>query len=254
MATLIRTKSEAVPTIENDLAASVPAPFPAFARVQSSRGAPSILLSQPQQQGSTQQPIDVNVDVSQQPALPVGVEVAETVELGNTLVGWSPSRRCLGSFSRSVGGSSALCYSCHPFEHPNHRGNHQRHRESDPFLHIGLSNTKHNEYSLWTVYSETLPSRPQAFDGTLRQETSYQTRPHALNHPSTEQMVASPSPVSENEAVMNRPLAAGLKGLNSISPPEVDPLILSTHTQCSFDIRFPHHPLAFFLATEFMAR
>jgi hypothetical protein len=120
MATLTRTKSETVSTLESDLAASVPAPFPAFTRVQSSRGPPSILLSQPQQQGSTQQLVDVNVDISQQPALPIGVEVAETAQLANALVGGSSSRRYPGSFSRSVGGSTAFCYSCHSFEHPTH--------------------------------------------------------------------------------------------------------------------------------------
>ena len=87
MATLTHTKSETVSTLDSDLAASVPAPFPAFTRVQSSRGAPSILLSQPQQQGSTQQLVGVTMDVSQQPALPVGVEAAETAQLANALVG-----------------------------------------------------------------------------------------------------------------------------------------------------------------------
>jgi hypothetical protein len=89
MATLTRTKSETVPTLDSDLAASVPAPFPAFTRVESSRGAPSILLSQPQHQGPTQQLVDVtvDVDVSQQPTLPVGVELAEHAQLANALVG-----------------------------------------------------------------------------------------------------------------------------------------------------------------------
>src|SRR5258706_11029183 len=102
MATLTHTKSETVSTLDSDLAASVPAPFPAFTRVQSSRGAPSILLSQPQQQGPTHQLVDATMDVSQQPTLPVGVEAAETAQLANALVGGGSSWRCLGSFSQSV--------------------------------------------------------------------------------------------------------------------------------------------------------
>ena len=147
MATLTHTKSETVSTLDNDLAASVPAPFPAFTRVQSSRGAPSILLSQPQQQGSTQQPVDMNVDVSQQSTLLVGVEAAETPQLAGALVGGSTPRRCLGSFSRSIGGPATFCYSCLSFEHRTHWGNHQRNRESSAFLHMGLSSARHKEKS-----------------------------------------------------------------------------------------------------------
>ena len=157
MATLTHTKSETVSALDNDLAASVPAPFPAFARVQSSRGAPSILLSQPQQQGSTQHLVDVNVDVSQQPTLLVGVEAAETAQLAGALVGVSTPRRCLGSFSRSVGGPCACCCSCLSFEYRSHWGNHQRNRECCIFLHVGLSSASHKEYSFWIVYSEALP-------------------------------------------------------------------------------------------------
>ena len=98
MATLTRTKSDTIPTLDNDLAASVPTPFPASTRAQSARVATSILLSQPQQQEPTQQFLGVTVADSQQPTLPVGVQAAEAVQRAHALVGGSSFRRCLGSF------------------------------------------------------------------------------------------------------------------------------------------------------------
>ena len=97
MATLTRTNAEIIATLDNDLAGlagSVPTPFPAFARGQSARVAPSVLLSQPQQQESTHQLVHVNVDVSQQPTLPVGVEAAEPTQPANAFVGAGSFQGC----------------------------------------------------------------------------------------------------------------------------------------------------------------
>ena len=218
MATLTHTKSETVSALDNDLAASVPAPFPVFTRVQSSRGAPSILLSQPQQQGSTQQLVDVNVDVSQQPTLLIGVEAAETAQLASALVGGSTPRRCLGSFFRSVGGPCAFCYSCLSFERRTHWGNHQRNRESNVFLHIGLSSARHKEYSFWTAYCEALPPpfinlKHLVVHCCRRPRLSYQTRLHAFSNHLLGRWELQYLPVPDNEAMIDRSLPV------SIAPP-----------------------------------
>lgn len=142
MTTLTRTKSETIPTLDNDLAASVPTPFPAFARPEPARVATSFLLSQPQQQDPTQQLIDVTVDVSQQPTLPVDLAAAEAAQPANAWVGGSSFRRCLGSFPRFAGVPSAFYYCYLLGKRPTHRGNCRTKRESGIFLHVGLVQRK----------------------------------------------------------------------------------------------------------------
>ena len=84
-----------------------------------------------------------------------------------------------------------------------------------------------------------------------RPRLSYQSRLHTFNNHSARQMGVSLSPVPENEAMIDRSLFASLQ----LPLPPRGGCLDSINTQAlPLDIRFPHHPLAFCLTTEFTAR